>query len=187
MYDPKRTKWRQFDEAQAKAVADAQRPDAIYYPSTASCAPTGMLAMPGFVSWMGSNASTPYPSSDGVTIGGQLVVLRTDGTLTKVYQHQFGTSSDGSLCYRALDKDFPTHHIRRGQQVLPADFFRLASCSTYFSGGSTVTMPIPAPSALSTSPTFGTNDPSPSDPGRTMLMTTATAVCTSIGTSNRSS
>jgi len=181
MKKPKPIKWHAFDEAQAKAVADAQRPDVIYFPSTADCAPTGMLGMPGVFLWAGSNLSTPVMSSNGLTIGAELVVQRTDGTVTDGYAFMAATSSDGVAYFAGPYKNFPAHQVHPGQSVPPlTDFFghTPAARAGIVPGGTTMTM---TPSPLSTYPAFGTNYPSQS-----MLMTTATS-CTSSTTSSRSS
>jgi hypothetical protein len=118
----KRTKWHAFDEERAKALTDAQRPDVVF-PSPCYPAPSGPLSMPGVVSWMGSNVSVPIVSSNGLTVGTEMVVVRTDGTLTKPYAYMVGTSTDGSLHYAGPYKDFQAHHVHPGQHISPADFF----------------------------------------------------------------
>jgi len=180
MTKPKRTKWHAFDEALARALADAQQPDRIYSLSTDGCTPTRIMGHPGFCYVIGSNFSAPV-SSNGVNIGGELVAVCTSGTLTKVYPYDFGTSTDGSLCFRGPHKHFPMHHIRPSQPFSNADLFgHTPGVSAGFTpGGSTMTM---TPSPLSTYPAFGTNDQS-----WYMLMTTATSLCTSLTTSSRSS
>jgi len=176
-------KWRQFSDAvQAKALVDTQQPGTIYSLSTAGCTPTGIMGHPGFCYAIGSNFNAPV-SSNGVNIGGELVAVCTAGTLTKVYPYDFGTSTDGSLCFRGPHKHNPMHHIPPGRTFSNADLFGYTpgASAGIAPGGTTMTMTTMTPSPLSTSPTFGTNDPS-----RSMLMTTATS-CTSLGTSSRSS
>ena len=118
----KRTKWHQFDEARAKALADAQQPDQIYRLSTDGCTPTGMMGHPGFCYLIGSNFSAQV-SSNGMDIGGELIAVCTSGTLTKVYPYDFGTSSDGSLYFRGPHKYFSMHHIHPGQPFSNSDLF----------------------------------------------------------------
>ena len=81
-----------------------------------------MLEHPGFVMWMGSDFSAPMPSN-GVNIGGELVVMCTAGTLTRIYPPEFGTSSDGNLCFRGPHKGFPLHHTYPGQPFSNSNLF----------------------------------------------------------------
>ena len=122
MTKPKVPKWCQFDGKRAKALTDAQQPNVIYFPSPCYPAPSGPLSMPGVVSWMGSNVSVPIVSN-GMTVGTEMVVLCTHGTMTKVYPYMVGTSSDGSLHSAGPYKHFPAHHVHPGQPVAPQDFF----------------------------------------------------------------
>jgi hypothetical protein len=123
MTKPKKTKWHAFDDERAKALMAAQQPNVVYFPSPCNPAPSGPLSMPGIASWMGSNVSVPIVSSNGLTIGTEIAVLCTSGTMTKAYQYMVGTSSDGSLHFAGPYKDFPAHHVHPGQQVAPADYF----------------------------------------------------------------
>ena len=104
MTKPKRTKWHAFDQKRAKA-------------------PAGPLSMPGAFGCISSSVDTPMVSSNGLTVGTELVVLRIDGTTTKGYAFMVGTSSDGSLHYTGPYKNFPAHHVHPGQRVAPQDFF----------------------------------------------------------------
>jgi len=136
----KRKKWNDFSDArQAKALADAQQADRVYRLSTDGCTPTGIMAHPGFCYAIGSNFSAPV-SSNGVNIGGELVAVCTAGTLTKVYPYDFGTSSDGSLCFRGPHKPFPMHYIPPGQPFSNADLFGYTpgASAGFVPGGSTL-------------------------------------------------
>ena len=123
MTKPKKpTKWHAFDEAKTKAWNDAQRPNVVFFPEFNS-GTSGPTAMPGMVSCLGSNFSSPVVSSNGLTVGGEMVLVRTEGTLTKAYQYMVATSTDGSLHCSGPYKDSPVHHVHPGQQVVPEDFF----------------------------------------------------------------
>jgi len=122
MTKPKSPKFVEFDQERAAAFLAAQRPGAVYFPSPCYPAPSGPLSMRGVVAWMGSNVSVPIVWN-GMTVGSEMVVVRTDGTLTKPYAYVVGTSSDGGLYSAGPFKHFPAHHVHPGQQVAPEDFF----------------------------------------------------------------
>ena len=110
-----------FDEARSAWDA-VQQPNVIFFPDFDTNT-SGPLVMSRVVACLGSNLSVRRSFSEGVTVDGEMVVVRTDGTLIKPYAFMVGTSSDGSLHYTGPYKNFPAHHVHPGQRVAPQDFF----------------------------------------------------------------
>jgi len=82
----------------------------------------------GVIGSLGGKFQTPVISSNGLTVGSELITPRTNahpihGTLTKAYAFMVGTSSDGGLNYNGPYKGSGTHY-RYGRSTLePQDFF----------------------------------------------------------------
>jgi len=123
----KPTKWLQFDAMRTEAWKSAERASTIFYPEFGNRNACWPPTMPGVIGYLGTKFDVAAVSSNGLTIAGELVVLRTDlhpiyGNVTKAYAFMIGTSSDGGLHYNGPHKD-PDTHYRCGRSTSePQDF-----------------------------------------------------------------
>jgi hypothetical protein len=116
MSDSSSMKWHQVDPPAANALtAVTNRPGPVYTMGSNQL-PTVLQQIPGVSSYFVSGYSS-NPICQNVTIGGEMLVARSDQALTKNYQYLFGTSSNGQVCFAGPFKNFQGHHISSGQQV----------------------------------------------------------------------
>jgi hypothetical protein len=125
MSQTKPLKWHRMDELAARELANATQSPNVFYPVQLplSAAPTNFQAMPGAVSYFASNFLSAVASSQGVTIGGEIVLARTDADLVKAYNFMVATSSDGNVYFSGPYKDFPAHHIQSSSPVIVSSLF----------------------------------------------------------------
>jgi hypothetical protein len=107
----RKLKWARIDQdAATHLVALADSPGhVVELPILAL--PQKLAQMPGAVSYFGrANTAqlTPFP---GLTVGGEIVVIRTQAGSGKAYNYAYGTSSNGELCFQGLPKDSRYHHF----------------------------------------------------------------------------
>jgi hypothetical protein len=93
----------------AEKLFNNHAPGSIF-PAETNEIPSQMSAMPGLVGGQCSNF-TSVELSNGVSIGGALIVSRTQGNTTICNPHLVGTSN-GTGVYQALDrKQFEGHYL----------------------------------------------------------------------------
>jgi hypothetical protein len=85
--------------------------------------------MPGIASYYASANTTGQPLLNGVTVGGEMLAVRTGEAITKNYQFVFGTSSNGQVCFAGPFKG-NDHHLRSGQSVPVQSLFNQTPFST---------------------------------------------------------
>lgn len=90
-----RSKWHVVDSTAALHLALATNSPGVVHPIASSALPAQIQKMAGVSSYYVSGSATPQALTNGVTIGGEMVVARCDGALTKSYNFLFGTSSNG--------------------------------------------------------------------------------------------
>lgn len=113
-----RRKWTPIDEAAAGQLIAASSPRGLVYPLDVTALPESIQAMPGVVSYYVSNYTAAVPVGSGITVGGELAVVRTDADLNKAYNYVFATSSDGRVYFNGPYKDFPQHHFAKRKPVI---------------------------------------------------------------------
>lgn len=79
--------------------------------------------MPGALSYFVSGYVSPVALPQGVTVGGEMVVVRTEGDLGKAYNYVFATSSDGQVCFNGPHKHFAGHHFPASSAVVVSRLF----------------------------------------------------------------
>ena len=67
--------------------------------------------MAGAVSYFASGYTTQVAIAAGITAGGEMAVVRTDGPISKAYNFVFATSSNGQVCFNGPYKNFQAHHF----------------------------------------------------------------------------
>lgn len=121
-------KWHVVDPAAALQLTLATNSPGVVYPVASSALPAQIQKMKGVSSYYVSGHVTPRALSNGITIGGEMVVARLDGGLTKNYNFLFGTSSDGVVRFNGAYKGFG-HHVASGQTVEVNSLFGQSSWS----------------------------------------------------------
>jgi hypothetical protein len=104
-------KWHNMDEAAAKRLTIVTDSPNVVFQMALDNAPYNLQEMPGAVSYFISGYITPKTMQNGVTIGGEIVIVRTEEEMAKAYNFVIATSSDGKVYYNGPYKDFPDHHF----------------------------------------------------------------------------
>jgi hypothetical protein len=126
-------KWHDIDPAAANALTAVTNSPGLVFPMGTNQLPQQLQAIPGVSSYFVSGYTTGVPLPQGVTVGGEMVVARSDSGLTKNYQFVFGTSSNGQVCFAGPFKGFG-HHVSSGEAVAVNSLFGNTAFSTR-SGG----------------------------------------------------
>lgn len=103
-------------------VTAASAPGTIQSIAT-SALPPSLAGMPGAASCMVSGFFNPVPLGTWLTIGAEMVVVRTDGNTAKAYDYVLATSSQGQLCINGPYKHFPGRHFHVTSVVNLASLF----------------------------------------------------------------
>jgi hypothetical protein len=103
------SKWHQIDQAAVIKLLEVTQTPGLVVPLSTTALPNSLQPIPGAISYYASAYLTQVPSPV-VTIGGEMVVVRTDGDLAKGYNYVFGTSSNGNVCFAGPEKYFDAHH-----------------------------------------------------------------------------
>jgi hypothetical protein len=86
--------------------------------------------MRGVRSYYISGYTTGQSLPTGFSAGGEMLVTRTDGPLSKNYQWAFGVGSEGTVAMIGPFKDFADHHVSSGQPVSVESLFNHTPFST---------------------------------------------------------
>ena len=115
-------KWHTMTEAAARALTTATNSPGVVYPMGTTALPEQMKLMPGVVSYYVSGYVTPQGLAQGLTVGGEMLVARTESATTKNYNYVFATSSDGNVYFAGPFKGFG-HHVTSGQSIAVNSLF----------------------------------------------------------------
>ena len=107
----------------AEKLAAGSSAPGVVYPLGTTALPQPLQAMPGAVSYFVSGYTTGVPITPELTVGGEMVVVRTDGDVAKAYNFVLATSSNGQVCFNGPYKNFPGHHFDPGSAVTIASLF----------------------------------------------------------------
>ena len=112
-------KWHSMDKLAAQQLVDATQSPGVVFPVELPmrAALSQFQAIPGAVSYFVSNFLNPVVSSNGLTIGGEIVLARTDAELVKNYNYMFATSTDAKLYFCGPFKNFDPHHFQSSTPV----------------------------------------------------------------------
>ena len=115
-------KWNPIDQAAAVQLTLLTSSPGVVMQFSTSALPASLQKMPGAVSYFVSSYINQV-TSPGLTIGGEIVVVRTDQATAKAYNFAFGTSSNGQVCFAGPFKDFPAHHSPAAEPAPVASMF----------------------------------------------------------------
>jgi|GEM_PF-1739663 len=115
-------KWHTIDEAAAKALTTATNSPRVIYPMGTNALPGKLQQITGVASYYMSGYVTPQVFSNGLSVGGEMLVARTDGATTKNYNFVFATNSGGIVQYAGPFTGFG-HHVTSGQSINVSSLF----------------------------------------------------------------
>jgi hypothetical protein len=121
--DLNRLNWHPIEEPAAEQLIAQTNSPGLVYGFRTSDLPAQLQKLPNPCSYYISGYMNTVPGPRGISVGGEILVARTDGDLTKNYQYVFGTSSGGQVVFAGPFKDFEGHHVRSGQQFAVSSMF----------------------------------------------------------------
>ena len=116
-------RWTPIDQPALEQLSRATATPGVVHSLATSDLPKPLQQLPGAVSYFLSGYTVSPPPVGAVSLGGEIVVVRTDGQLNKGYNYVFGTSSNGSVFLAGPFKDFPQHHVPSTDSVPIASLF----------------------------------------------------------------
>jgi len=119
---PKPTTWHTMNEAAAQALTTVTNSPGVIYPLGTNALPDKLKPIPGVASYYVSGYASPQALTNGVTVGGEMLVARVESGTTKNYQFVFATSSDGNVYFAGPYKGFG-HHVTSGQSIAVSSLF----------------------------------------------------------------
>lgn len=118
----KRLKWHTVNSDAAHILTTVTNSPGVVYPMVTNDLPQRLQGMPGVSSYYVSGYTSGQSTLPQGFTGGELVIARADGALTKNYQFVFAVSSEGQVYFTGPFKGFG-HHVSSGQQVSVESLF----------------------------------------------------------------
>ncbi len=118
----RKTKWHLVDKSAADKLTQATSARGTVFQLGLSDLPRQLQPVRGAVSYFVSALAEPH-RLDSVTVGGEILLARTDGGTTKNYQFAFATSSDGTVRFSGPHKTFAGHHVTESSAVALSNLF----------------------------------------------------------------
>ncbi len=109
-------KWHTIDAAAANALTTATNKPGVIYPMGTNALPEQLQKITGVASYYVSGYITAQVLSNGLTVGGEMLVARTDGASTKNYIFVFATNSSATVQFAGPFTGFG-HHVTSGQSI----------------------------------------------------------------------
>jgi hypothetical protein len=119
---PGMIKWYVMDEAAAKALTTVTSSPGTVYPLNTTALPERLKGITGVASYYVSGYVSTQALTQGITVGGEMLVARVDNGTTKNYNFVFATSSNGIAFYTGPFKGFG-HHVVEGQSTHVSSLF----------------------------------------------------------------
>jgi hypothetical protein len=113
---PRPTRWHAMNEGAAQALTTVTNSPGVVYPMGITELPDKLKPISGVASYYVSGYVSPQALTDGLTVGGEMLVARVESGTTKNYQFVFATSSDGNVYFAGPYKGFG-HHVESGQSI----------------------------------------------------------------------
>jgi hypothetical protein len=120
--DIARINWHPIDEPAAQKITALTNSPGIVYGLNTNELPLQLQQLPNVCSYFVSAYLNAIPAPRGMQVGGEMLVARNDGALTKNDQFVFGTSSNGQVHFAGPFKGFG-HHVNSGQSVEVTSMF----------------------------------------------------------------
>ncbi len=114
---PNSMDWHGMNQDAARAITTITNSPGVVYPMAAADLPNRLKPMAGVASYYVTGYAAPQALSNGLTVGGEMLVARVDSVKMKNYQFVFAVSSDGNAYFAGPYKGFAHHHVESGQIV----------------------------------------------------------------------
>ena len=115
-------KWHPVDQVAARELTIATNSPGVVYPMGTTALPEALKGMPGVSSYYVSGYLSPQATPQGLSVGGEMLVARSDGGTTKNYNYLFVTGSNGVVYFSGPYKGFG-HHVTSGQSIAVNSLF----------------------------------------------------------------
>ncbi len=115
-------KWYAMDEAAARELTTVTSSPGAVYPLASTALPERLKSITGVASYYVTGYVSTEALQQGITVRGEMLVARVEGTTTKNYNFVFATSSNGIAFYAGPFKGFG-HHVVDGQSVAVNSLF----------------------------------------------------------------
>lgn len=126
MSNSKTLRWVPIDKQAASELTAATASPGQVFPIGTNALPHQLQVIPGVSAYYVSASLLPHFVANGISIGGEMVIQRSDagsgGVTTKNYNAVFGTSTDGCVCFAHIANGI-NHHITSGQSAPIASLF----------------------------------------------------------------
>jgi len=118
MSNPSRPlKWHTIKDAEAaQAVTACTNSPGVIYPMSTLVLPAQLQKMTGVCSYFVSGFVSPTTMTNGLTVGGELLVARVHGQTTKNYNFLVASCSNGSVHFAGPFQGYG-HHVTAGQSI----------------------------------------------------------------------
>jgi hypothetical protein len=113
---PKPIKWHTIENAAAEARTTATNSPGVIYPMGTNALPEQLKQITGVASYYLSGYVTPHVLTNGLTVGGEMLVARIDGATTKNDNFVFATSPGSIVQFAGPFTGFG-HHVSSGQSI----------------------------------------------------------------------
>jgi hypothetical protein len=113
---PKYTDWHPVDEAAARELTTLTNSPGVVYPLGTTALPQSLQRMKNVSSYYISGYVSPQVAPGGMTVAGELLVARADGSITKNYNYLVATNSAGEVFFAGPYKGYG-HHVNSGQAI----------------------------------------------------------------------
>jgi hypothetical protein len=109
--------WTSVNQTTLTTFTNSTSAPGVVYPVSSNAIPVQLHGIPGAVSYFVSGYTSPVSIGSGLTAGGELAVLRTDGDLVKGYCWVVATSSNGQVMFHGPHYHSSAHHFPSSNPV----------------------------------------------------------------------
>jgi len=113
-----KSRWTPINKEAVEKITAGSTSPGFVFPLPVADLPASIQPMPGVVSYYVSSYTAAISIGSGLSAGGELAVVRTDGNLNKAYNYIFASSSDGNVYFNGPYKDFAEHHSPKRKPVI---------------------------------------------------------------------
>lgn len=114
---PSSMQWHAMNEEAARAITTVTNTPGVVYPMAAADLPKRLKPVAGVVSYYVTGYASPEALSNGLTVGGEMLVARVERGTTKNYQFVFAVASDANAYFAGPYKRFVHHYVGSGENV----------------------------------------------------------------------
>jgi hypothetical protein len=106
-----RRRWTKISGPDAQELVRGTLTPGTVFPVPVSGVPSQLRRLPGATAYYVSSYVTASSIGSGLTAGGEITVLRAEGTVGKAYNYVIASSTDGNVYFQGPFKHFSDHHF----------------------------------------------------------------------------